>query len=169
MCFVFSEPISYGRTKDRYITQEAGHLSFPKSAIVTLLAKHAAVHVSGREMWLGEVCNYLQWSNWTFCVFYSVRYVLYCTLYNLYMYMCTWEGGGEGGERVGGREGGKGRRCVHVCIYIMYIHVHVHVQYVCTIHKWTWFVHWMCMDVQWVCMGLPFGHVLVLYVCTHVL
>ena len=124
MCFVFSEPISYGRTTDRYITQEAGHLSFPKSAIVTVLTKHAAVHASGREMWLAEVCNYLQWSTWTLCVFYGVWYVLYCTLYPLYIYTCTCS-----------------------CTYM----------FVCVIPKWTHktrFVHWMCMDVQWVGMGL---------------
>ena len=58
MYFMFSEPISYGRTKDRFITHETGHLSFPKSAIVTVLAKHATVHMSGREMWLAEVWKY---------------------------------------------------------------------------------------------------------------
>ena len=53
--FIHLEPISYGRTKDRYITRERGHLSFPNAAIVTVLAKQATVDVSGREMWLVEV------------------------------------------------------------------------------------------------------------------
>ena len=53
--FLHSEPISYGRTKDRYITPEAGYLSFPKGAIVTVLSKEAVVDTTGREMWLAEV------------------------------------------------------------------------------------------------------------------
>ena len=50
-----AEPISYGRTKDRYITQEIGYLSFPNAAIVTVLVKQAAVDGAGQEMWLAEV------------------------------------------------------------------------------------------------------------------
>ena len=51
-----SEPVSYGRTKDRYITQEAGHLSFPNAAIVTILIKQAEFDSSGQELWFAEVC-----------------------------------------------------------------------------------------------------------------
>jgi hypothetical protein len=54
--YLFSEPVSYGRTKDRYITQEAGHLSFPNAAIVTILIKQAEFDSSGQELWFAEVC-----------------------------------------------------------------------------------------------------------------
>jgi hypothetical protein len=49
------KPVSYGRTKDRYITQEAGHLSFPNAAIVTILIKQAEFDSSGQELWFAEI------------------------------------------------------------------------------------------------------------------
>lgn len=68
------EPISYGRTKDRYITQEEGHLSFPNAAIVTVLGKDAATDTSGQEMWLAEV--HLHVRHQAYSKFHTVSCVL---------------------------------------------------------------------------------------------
>lgn len=52
------DPISYGRTEDRFITSEPEYLSYPKSVIVTVLAKQASEDSDGQEMWLAEVSAY---------------------------------------------------------------------------------------------------------------
>ena len=50
-----AEPISYGRTQQRHITRDLGFLSYPASAIVTVLAKGAYFGENGEEFWEAEV------------------------------------------------------------------------------------------------------------------
>ena len=52
---ISSEPISYGRTQQRYITKDGGFLSYPQSAIVSVLAKKAYLTENGDEFWEAEV------------------------------------------------------------------------------------------------------------------
>ena len=51
--FIIVEAISYGRTVSRFITREAGLLSYPASAIVAVLSKDNDVR--GVDMWEAEV------------------------------------------------------------------------------------------------------------------
>ena len=51
----FTEAISYGRTVERYITKEAGYLSYPASAIVMVFSKQAGYGGDGDEYWEAEV------------------------------------------------------------------------------------------------------------------
>ena len=54
--FLFpAEPISYGRTQQRHITRDMGFLSYPASAIVTVLVKGAYFGENGEEFWEAEV------------------------------------------------------------------------------------------------------------------
>ena len=53
-----TEPISYGRTQQRYITKDKDFLSYPSSAIVTVLAKGAYFGENGEEFWEAEVRNF---------------------------------------------------------------------------------------------------------------
>lgn len=56
--FISTEPISYGRTQQRYITKDRDFLSYPQSAIVSVLAKRAYVAENGEEFWEAEVSNF---------------------------------------------------------------------------------------------------------------
>ena len=70
--FSRTEPISYGRTQQRHITQETGFLSYPASARVSVLVKRAYFAENGEEFWEAEV-----WENFfdtliaIFCIFGS--------------------------------------------------------------------------------------------------
>lgn len=67
--FSLSEPISYGRTQQRHITKDMGFLSYPASAIVTVLAKGAYFGESGDEFWEAEVRKKI------FCI---ISYSFFC-------------------------------------------------------------------------------------------
>ena len=67
--FIIVEAISYGRTVSRFITREAGLLSYPASAIVAVLSKDNDVH--GVDMWEAEVseCNLIIYQFYEHCSF----------------------------------------------------------------------------------------------------
>ena len=71
-----TEPISYGRTQQRHITRDFGFLSYPASAIVTVLAKGVYFGENGEEFWEAEVREEV------FCIFSHYFFFKYVSLVN---------------------------------------------------------------------------------------
>ena len=63
-----AEPISYGRTQQRHTTRDVGFLSYPASAIVTVLVKGAYFGENGEEFWEAEVRRHFLLQIVIFCI-----------------------------------------------------------------------------------------------------